>query len=165
MISRMKCLKTAPVVLAGALALAGCNQTMPLTGSGLVPTTSVDQSHPRATLVLASAPLVSDIVLTNPQFQPVGQLTRAQVTVQNVSEKRFSLEYKFDWEDPQGFAVNSAAMWQRFTLSPRQVRKFTSTGKVPEATNITFTVRLPDDAFILQESDEYDRQPNNPFEN
>jgi uncharacterized protein YcfL len=87
------------------------------------------------------------------------------VTVQNVSEKRFSLEYKFDWEDPQGFAVNSAAMWQRFTLSPRQVRKFTSTGKVPEATNITFTVRLPDDAFILQESEEYDRQPSNPLDN
>lgn len=147
-----------------AAALAGCNQALPRTGSGLVPTSSVNDSHPRATLVLASEPLVQDIVLINPQFQSVGQLSRAQVTVQNLSEKRFSLEYKFDWEDAQGFSVNNAVAWQRFALSPRQVRKFTSTGKVPDATRITFTVRLPDDAFILQQSDQYDRTPNNVFE-
>jgi len=149
----------------GMVSIAGCNQTMPQQGSGLVPTESVSDAHPRATLVLASKPLVGEIVLTKPQFQSVGQLSRAQVTVQNVTGKRYSLEYKFDWEDAQGFSVNSASSWQRFSLSPRQVRKFTSTGKVPQATNITFTVRLPDDAFILQESEQYDRNPDNIFKN
>lgn len=143
------------VVGSAFIALGACNQTMTREPE-LVQNRSIDQSHPRATLVLASEKLVGDVSLSNPVFQPAGQLTRAQVTVQNLSGVRYTLEYKFDWADAQGFNVNSLGSWQRFTLSPRQATRFTSTGKVPEATNITFTVRLPDDAFIHHDRDDRD---------
>ena len=143
------------VATAGAV-LAACNSQMTRYEPQLVQNSSIDQSYPGATLVLASKDLVNDVTLSNPTFQSVGQLTRAQVTVQNLTGNRYTLEYKFDWEDAQGFSVNSLGSWQRFTLSPRQARKFTSTGKVPEAMNITFTVRLPDDAFIHHDRDARD---------
>jgi len=138
--------------------LSACNLQNVRPEAELVQNSSIDQTNPRANLVLASEDLVGDIRLSNPVFQAIGALTRAQVTVQNLTENRYTLEYKFDWADNQGFAVNSLSSWHRFTLSPRQALKFTSTGKVPEATTITFTTRLPDDVFIHYNRDEDNNQ-------
>jgi len=68
--------------------------------------------------------------------------------VQNLSENRYTLEYKFDWKESEGFSVNSRSVWHRFTLTSHQTQSFQSMGKIPEAVNITFTVRFPDDVFI-----------------
>ncbi len=147
-----------PWLLLGASAmvgLAGCNQPQNVRDNpGLVAGPSLDQSHPRAKLVLGSENLVGRIRLGSPKFRSVGQLTQAQVTVQNLTDYRYTLEYRFDWEDNQGFAAGNSGSWYRFTLAPRQIDSFTSTGKVPEATSIVFTVRLPDDVFIHRKQDE-----------
>lgn len=109
---------------------------------------TIDISNPRAKLVMGSEMLVGDIAIMDPKLRDHGALTQSQVTVQNASGTRYTLEYKFDWTDDQGFSVASINSWHRFTLAPREVRTFTSMGKQPNAKNIVFTVRLPDDAFI-----------------
>ncbi len=109
---------------------------------------SIDSNHPRARLVYGSDAILGRIQLLNPRFRKVGQLTQAQASVRNDSEIRFTLEYKFDWEDAGGFTVVSNHTWHRFTITPGELRTFNSTGKTPEAENIVFTIRLPDDVFI-----------------
>mgnify|MGYP003588516255 CR=1 FL=1 len=118
-------------------------------GSGSVPQI-VDASNPRARLVTGSRDLLNRVLMVNPRFRPVGALTQAQVTVQNLTGDRYSLEYKFDWTDPQGFSIDNSSVWHRFTLSPHQIVDFNSTGKTPDAQNLTFTIRYPDDGFINQ---------------
>lgn len=102
----------------------------------------------RAELVTGSARLEGRVELGPARFRKAGVLTRAQVRVRNLTETRFTLEYKVDWRDADGFEVTTARSWHRFTLTPHQTRSFSSVGKTPEATSIVFTVRLPDDFFI-----------------
>ena len=108
----------------------------------------VNRSYPRATLVIGSEDLLGKIAISDPRFRSVGSLTQAQVYVQNLTEDRYTLEYKFDWEDSNGFAIQGINAWRRFTLTPHQRNTLSATGKNPNATNIVVIVRLPDDAFI-----------------
>ena len=108
----------------------------------------VNNTHPRATLILGSEDLLGKVAISDPKFKKIGTLTQAQVYVQNLSENRYTLEYKFDWEDNQGFAIQGINAWRRFSLVPQQRKTLQATGKNPNASNIVVTVRLPDDAFI-----------------
>ncbi len=138
--------------LAGAAALlllGGCNPPQGVREDpALIPAPGLDQRHPQATLVLGSESLLGNIYLIDPVVRRVGQLAQARVTVQNLSDYRHVLEYRFEWQDDEGFPVSDPGSWRRFTLAPHQVESFTSTGKTPEAARIRFTVRLPDDVFI-----------------
>ena len=149
----------------GAL-VAGCNTTQGEIDSVSPTISTVNRSYPGATIVYGSKYLAMDIWISDARFQPVGQLTRAQVTLENTTETRYTLEYKFDWEDRSGFSVDNMGTWHRFTVAPREIRKFTSTGKTPEATGIIFTIRLPDDTFLKSPEPppamESDPNANNP---
>ena len=111
-----------------------------------VPT--IDTQDPRAKLVLGSEALLGKVAMGDTRLRQIGTLTQAQVTVQNLTDNRYTLEYRFDWRDSQGFDVGSLNTWHRFTLTPRQTQTFNSMGKTPAATNIVFNVRVVDDAFI-----------------
>lgn len=157
----MKTLRLATVALGILLLVAvlatGCaTPSQPQEGVNTSPQQSavqyraVDTSNPRAKLVLASDGLIGYVVIINPKFRDVGKLTQAQVTVQNLTENRYTVEYKFDWEDAQGFKIEGPAVWRTLTLTPHLLTNLSSTGKTPDAKNIIFTVRFPDHVFIEQ---------------
>lgn len=123
---------------------------------------TIDDTHPRATLILGSTELVDNVLITNVRLGEVGLLSRAGVDVQNLTDDRYTLEYKFVWRDKQGFEVDSSNMWHRFVLSPRKIKSFQSVGKMQEAYSVQFTVRFPDDLFI--ETDKQDQKAK-PFFN
>lgn len=112
---------------------------------------TVVNTNPRARLVLGSQDLLGQIAIVDVRLGTVGALNRAEVSVQNLSYDRYSLEYRVAWEDQQGFSINDNTTWHRFTLAPREIKSFQSVGKTPEAYALTFTVRLPDDLYIQQE--------------
>jgi len=112
---------------------------------------TVSTAHPRARLIAGSKDLVGQIDLVNVRFGTVGQLQRAEVSVQNLSNERYSLEYMYVWEDQQGFKVNQNTVWKRFTLGPREIKSFQTIGVTPTAYGLTMTVRLPGDFFIHQD--------------
>jgi uncharacterized protein YcfL len=128
------------------IALAGCATLEPAPPPPAPPVSypPVDTSWPGAKLVVGSPDLLGRVVVTSPQFRKQGRLTEAVVTVQNLSPGTYALEYLFEWEDEAGFSVDDVKVWRRFSLSPNQVTKFTSTGPAPEATRIIFTVRYPE---------------------
>ncbi len=109
---------------------------------------TLDDTHPRATLILGSSDLVNDILITNVKIGKVGLLTRAGVDVQNLTDNRYQLEYKFVWRDKQGFPIDESNVWHRFVLTPRKIKSFQSVGKREEAYSFQFTVRFPDDLYI-----------------
>lgn len=129
------------------LVFSGCVQQKGATLSHIEDKT-IDTTHPRAELVLGSNKLLRKVVLTNVRFGNVGNFQRAEVGLQNLVEKRFSLEYRIDWQDKQGFTVNSNNAWHRIVLGPKQIKSLKSVGKVPEAYKIQVTVRYPDDLFF-----------------
>jgi len=136
--------------LLGVALLASAVSSGCVTDSVRPPATvrTIDTQDPHAKLVLGSEDLLGKVALGDTRVRRVGTLSQAQVTVQNLTDSRYTLEYRFDWRDAQGFDVGSLNTWHRFTLTPRQTQTFNSVGKTPEATNIVFNVRVVDDAFI-----------------
>lgn len=124
------------------LILSGCSQQ-----ARVVPQPVA--THPRAELLLSREGLSQDVALEDIRFRSVGRFEETQFTVRNASTARYTLEYKVNWLDRDGFeARNGDGSWQRFTLSPGQREQFKSTGRSPEAYQVRVQLRLPDDVFI-----------------
>lgn len=154
--SKMK-IKMIVVMLTVGMAcnLSGCGSTK---GANLKykAQRTIDDTHPRATLILGSTELVDNILITNARVAEVGLLSRAGVDVQNLTDDRYTLEYKFVWRDKQGFEIDASNVWHRFVLTARKIKSFQSVGKMEEAYAVQFTVRFPDDLYI--ETDRLDRE-------
>ena len=140
------------VVVALAIAIAGCN-TVGVSDPNIrhYKQDTVNSENPRARLVLGSKELVNRVVLTDARLGTAGKLAKAEVTVQNLTNDRYSLEYQFAWEDREGFSISENRVWQRFVLGPRELRSFKSVATDPKGYGFTITVRLPDDFFIQQD--------------
>lgn len=108
----------------------------------------VNDSHPRAQLVLGHKSLLDNLIYRDVKFGKVGNFTRAQFQLENRSDQRLSLEYLIKWQDEAGFDINDNNVWHRFTLGPRQVKTVQSVGKSDTAHQIQVMVRYPDDLFI-----------------
>ncbi len=118
---------------------------------------TIDQSHPRARLIVGSEGLHDQVRLIKARVAPIGRLMRGQATVQNLTEKRMTLEYKVDWLDDEGFVIDDGGIWERFALGARELRPFKSLGKSQQAATMQFTVRFPGDAFMDRASRERNR--------
>lgn len=114
----------------------------------IIQTSSVDTSYPGLKRLIASQYLVGYVAVVNPKIGHKGLFTNAQVTVQNLTENRYELEYQYQWEDTGGFAVGSPRPWKRFTLQPRETETFSELALQKDAQQTIFTVRLVDDTFI-----------------
>ena len=111
-------------------------------------TRAVDTSYAPLTRVIASDYLIGYITVVNPRIGRTGKFTKAQVTVQNLTQNRYSLEYQFQWQDAQQFAVGEPRPWQRFVLGPKEAKVIQEMALNTDAVRTIFTVRLPDDTFI-----------------
>ncbi len=140
------------IVLSAVLIFTGCNTT-----GGSDPNVrhyqqdTIDATNPRARLVLGSKDLVGQIALVDARLGSAGALAKGEVSVQNLSNNRYTLEYQYAWEDQEGFGISENRVWKRFVLGPREIKSFRSVAGDPKAYGFTMTVRLPDDLFIHQE--------------
>jgi uncharacterized protein YcfL len=119
-------------------------------GSNMVikPTKAVDTSYGPLTRIIASDHLIGYIAVVNPRIGQTGAFTKGKVTVQNLTQNRYSLEYQFQWEDAQQFNVGSPHPWERFVLGPKEAKNIQEMALNRDAVRAKFTVRLPDDTFI-----------------
>jgi uncharacterized protein YcfL len=115
-------------------------------------------TNPRAKLIIGSNELLGAVELSNPIFRNVGQLQQTQIQLDNLSNVMLELEYKIDWQDNSGFQAGAVNSWQFVSLTANGSEVLSSTGKVPEATRITVTVRLPDKLFEVID-DEVEPEP------
>lgn len=108
----------------------------------------IDQSHPRARLIVGSKGLYKKVRLIKAKVVPFRKWMRGSATVQNLTDDRLVLEYKIDWYDDEGFIIGDGGIWERFALGPRELRPFKSLGKSKHASKMQFTVRFPGDTLI-----------------
>lgn len=108
----------------------------------------IDQSHPRVRLVVGGKGLRKQVQLVKARVVPIGKLMRGQAHIQNLTDKRLSLEYKIDWYDDEGFVVGDGGIWERLAIGPRELRAVKSLGKSKNAAKMQVTVRFPGDTFI-----------------
>lgn len=136
-----------------ATLVSGCNETVGTSNPNIrhYQQNTIDATHPRVRLVLGSEQLVGNIALVDVRLDTSSDLPRVEVSAQNLTNNRYSLEYLYTWEDRQGFSINENRVWRRFVLGPREIKGLQSVGKNPDAWSVTLTVRLPDDRFIHQE--------------
>ncbi|MCU7835833.1 MAG: YcfL family protein [gamma proteobacterium symbiont of Taylorina sp.] len=137
------------ILITMVLTIVACKPASVAENPNFLKQDTLDDTHPRIRLVLGSEKLVGNIRMANIKFRKVGLFTQAQIGIQNLSDVRYNLEYKVEWEDMDGFMLDQSGVWQRFTLAPTQIDTVTTTGKVTEAYKVVFTVRLPDDPFII----------------
>lgn len=124
--------------------VSGCATTPPPPATPIVTYKLVDTSHPDAKLILGAQVLGGNVEIIEPKLRKQGNLTQAVVTVQNLSNNTYDLEYLFEWEDESGFRIDQIKIWRPFTLTSHQIRKFNSTGTDPDAAKIIFTIRFPE---------------------
>jgi uncharacterized protein YcfL len=125
----------------------------------IIQSRAVDTSFPPLKRVIASDHLIGYIAVVNPRMGKTGNFSKAQVTLQNLTQNRYSLEYQFQWEDEQGFAVGTPRPWKRFVLAPQEAENVQEMALRPEAIKAVFTVRLPDDDFIERNKELQSQQP------
>ncbi|MEM9439016.1 MAG: DUF1425 domain-containing protein [Pseudomonadota bacterium] len=129
------------------LTLVGCGSSDEPITTGFakdINAEAVDESDPRAKLVLGQDVLRGRIYLENPRFRKVGAFTQTAVQVVNQSQDRFELEYRVTWFDDDDFEVESKA-WRRFTLAGYEDKTIQASATRPEASKITLVVRFPDE--------------------
>jgi uncharacterized protein YcfL len=98
---------------------------------------TINDSNPRARLVLGSRDLVGRIAMTDARIGSVGELARGEVTVQNLTNDRYQLEYQYAWEDAEGFGISENRVWRRFVLAPRELKSFQTVASSPKAYGFT----------------------------
>lgn len=114
----------------------------------IIQTRAVDTSFPGVKRIIASDYLIGYISVVNPRLGKTGNFSKAQVTVQNLTQNRYSLEYQYQWEDQEGFPVGSPRPWKRFVLGPKEAKNFSEMALRQNAKRTMFTVRIVDDTFI-----------------
>jgi uncharacterized protein YcfL len=110
---------------------------------------NIDTSFDNARLILGNDGLYGKVKFTKARVKPRGKFVKGNVEVQNLTDARMELEYRFDWQDEDGFRVGEAGIWQRFALGPRGIRSFKSMGKDKEAAKIQFMLRYLGDSVII----------------
>lgn len=127
--------------------LSGCSSKELAGDSKLVGNKFINTSYPRATLVTADEKLLNKIEIVNPVFKEVGLMTVSQVTLQNLTGEPYNIQYRFVWQDMQGFDVGNKGMWQTLSISPYDAVSVSSTAKTPKGKKIIFSLRMPRDLF------------------
>ena len=113
-------------------------------------TEAVDASYPGLKRVIASDYLLGSISVIDPKIGSKGNFSKAQVTVKNLTQSQYELEYQYQWEDQEGFAVGSPRPWHRFALGPKELKNFSEMALQQDAKGAIFTVRMVDDSSIKE---------------
>jgi len=101
-----------------------------------------EQENPQALLILGSSELEGEVRFIKPLVAPLGNFLRGQVTLQNLTDATFLLDYKFDWLDDSGFLIGNGGVWQPVVLRPRQLMPIKSVGKSTDAAKMQVTIRI-----------------------
>lgn len=138
----MRCLRF--LILALCLAAAGCvsSGTAPV-GRALAPNDLVDETDPRIMIIYGNEEFRDKVRVVRKILDDSGTLAKCSVTLQNVSQDTFIVEYQFRWMEQSGMPVMQTPAWHRVTLAPNAVKPLIAVAKTPEAKTVEFTVRLP----------------------
>ncbi len=126
------------------LLAAGCTgQSASSSAHNVVPTDRVDDSDSNILVIYGNKEFDDKLLVVRKMMDGSGRLAKCSVTLQNVSEDTFVVEYQFRWMEAGGMPVMQTPAWNRMTVPPKSAKPLVNMAKVPEARIVEFTIRLP----------------------
>jgi uncharacterized protein YcfL len=132
-------MKNCLLPLAAVLLLAGCGTTV----------NTVERAQSQASPnYIADKRVVTDNTLAGTvrvvainQGTVSGNLLKVQATVENLKNSTKTLNYKFEWTDQNGMAVDSPnETWKQLRIQPRETTTISTVAITPRA--VDFTLKL-----------------------
>ena len=132
------------LALLAAAMLCGCVTTTATTANhNVLDTRQIDDSDPRMLVIYGNKEFNNKLFVIRKIMDDGNRLAKCSLTLQNVSDTTFVVEYQFQWMEESGMPVMQTAAWARATLPPNAVKTVISVAKTPEARKVEFTIRLP----------------------
>jgi uncharacterized protein YcfL len=133
-------MKSCLLALTAALLLAGCGttvNTVERAQSQAAPNYIADQR------VITDRTLAAAIrVVAINQGTVSGNLLKVQATVENLKNSTKTLNYKFEWTDQNGMAVDSPnETWKQLRIQPRETTTISSVAITPRAADFTLKLK------------------------
>jgi uncharacterized protein YcfL len=133
-------MKSCLLALTAALLLAGCGttvNTVERAQSQAAPNYIADQR------VITDRTLAAAIrVVAINQGTVSGNLLKVQATVENLKNSTKTLNYKFEWTDQNGMAVDSPnETWKQIRIQPRETTTISSVAVTPRAADFTLKLK------------------------
>lgn len=139
----MQRLKLAALLMMGIVALSGCSGTSG--AEGRAKTGWNDDGAPilNTKVVFNSSSLSRDVAVTEMTSSKAGDMMMAQVTMRSKDGDTIQLQYKFEWYDLNGLALNaSSATWKPIILYGKESK--TIQGLAPDPRGREFKLLLRD---------------------
>lgn len=132
------------VLVLACIIVGGCNGgKAPVTTHSLAANDQVDETNPRITVIYGNEEFNGKVYIVRKFLDDSGNLTKCSVTLQNVSQDTFVVEYQFRWLEESGMPVMQTPAWTRMTMAPNAVKPIINMAKTQAAKNVEFTIRLP----------------------
>lgn len=132
------------VLILACLVAGGCVTGKATDGPhDVIPSGQVDDSDPRILVIYGNEEFTDKVHVIRKLVDDSGTLAKCSLTLQNISNDTFVVEYQFRWLEQSGMPIMQTPAWSRMTLAPNAVKPILNVAKVPEAKIVEFTIRLP----------------------
>ena len=139
----MQLLKFAALLIVGMAVLSGCAATSGAEGRAKVGWTDEGAPLLNTKVVYNSSTLARKVAIEEMTSSKAGDMLRAQVTMRSKAGDTINLQYKFEWFDLNGLALNAAAAtWKPLIIYGKESK--TIQGLAPDPRGRDYKLLLRD---------------------
>lgn len=139
----MQLLKLAALLIVGMVALSGCSATSGAEGRAKVGWTDEGAPLLNTKVVYNSSNLSRKVAIEEMTSSKAGDMLFAQVTMRSKAGETLNLQYKFEWFDLNGLALNAAsATWKPLIIYGKESK--TIQGLAPDPRGRDYKLLLRD---------------------
>lgn len=131
------------LLILGLIALAGCSATTGAEGQARVGWTDEGAPILNSKVIYNSSTLARKVTIVEMTSAKSGDIMQAQVTLRSRAGDTINLQYKFEWYDLKGLALNaSSATWKPLQLYGKEAKAIQ--GVAPDPRGREYKVLLRD---------------------
>jgi uncharacterized protein YcfL len=139
----MQLLKLAALLIVGMVVISGCSPTSGAEGRAKVGWTDDGAPMLNTKVVYNSSTLSRKVAIDEMTSSKVGDMLLAQVTLRSKAGETLSFQYKFEWFDLNGLALNAAsATWKPLIIYGKESK--TIQGLAPDPRGRDYKLLLRD---------------------
>lgn len=139
----MQLLKLAALLMVGTVVLSGCSATSGAAGRAKVGWTDEGAPVLNTKVVYNSSTLSRKVAIDEMTSSKAGDMLLAQVTLHSKAGDTINLQYKFEWFDLNGLALNaSSATWKPLLIYGKESK--TIQGLAPDPRGREYKLLLRD---------------------
>lgn len=141
----MRLLKFALLLIAGIVLLSGCSATSGAEGRAKIGWTDEGAPILNTKVVFNNSSLSREVAVVEMTSSKAGDMMMAQVTMRSKAGDTIHLQYKFEWYDLNGMALNaSSATWKPVLIYGKETKVIQSVAPDPRGRDYKLLLRDAD---------------------